>query len=290
MNLLADLKMKQTLMGLVAVATGTSGVLFEIGRGRVVKVAYDTPEATEKLVIEEKIYERLGIHPYITRLVYEYNRMIVLEQHVCTMRQHLAYTRHLGERPQKDQVFEWAIWISQALHHAHSQNVLQVDIGPHNVMLTSDAIPKLCDFAGSSIDGSRPSVEPPPHGAYPYMRDGMPSIHSEIFALGSMFYELETTRKPYYKKKPNEIKILFKRGTFPVTRKLVLGEVILKCWRSQYRNVGEIIQDLVRVEEEYMAAEAVRAEAERRRRAAQNQRIRYFLAALNLFYHQCHRR
>jgi hypothetical protein len=75
-----------------------------------------------------------------------------------------------------------------------------------------------------------------------------PSLHSEIFALGSTIYELETTRQPYDGKLDLEIERLFGAQDFPDTSALVLGEVIAKCWKAEYKNIGEASEDIMHIQ------------------------------------------
>jgi hypothetical protein len=66
-----------------------------------------------------------------------------------------------------------------------------------------------------------------------------PSLQSEIFALGSTRYEVETTRQPYCDKTDTEIERLFSAQVFPATRALVLGNVVAECWKMEYKNIGK---------------------------------------------------
>lgn len=100
---------------------------------------------------------------------------------------------------------------------------MQVDIGAHNALLDWDENVKLSDFAGSSIDGSSPTVFPSRKSQNLNLAEDKPSVQSEIFALGSMLYEVETTKQPCYDKSDSELERLFSRGDFPDISALVLG-------------------------------------------------------------------
>ena len=69
-----------------------------------------------------------------------------------------------------------------------------------------------------------------------------------MFALGSTIYEIETTRQPYYDKTDTEIEKLFIAQDFLDTSALVLGEVITKCWKAEYENVGEAREDIIYIQ------------------------------------------
>jgi serine/threonine protein kinase len=236
------------LYDLRTISCGVSGVVFELSDSAVVKVPYGSNENREQLAIENTIYTRLGSHPYITKFLYAYKGMLVLERLQYPLRKRLWDLRDAGERPPAKDVLRWAIQISQALQHAHSRDVFQVDIGPHNVLLDWAEDVKLSDFAGASIDGSPPSVLPSPHSEHPNMQGKNPSVQSEIFALGSALYEVETTRQPYHDKSDEDIEELFRAGEFPDTSALLLGEVIRKCWGVAYKDVGEAVNDITRIQ------------------------------------------
>jgi hypothetical protein len=125
---------------------------------------------------------------------------------------------------------------------------MQVDIGAHNVLLDQYETAKLFDFAGSSLDKSKPMVASSAHSEQPNMPHTKPSIQSELFALGSMLYEIETTNKPYPDKNDGELEELFKADKYPDTGKLILGEVITKCWMAQYKDASEAIVDIQHIQ------------------------------------------
>ncbi|KAF4448128.1 serine/threonine protein kinase [Fusarium austroafricanum] len=145
-------------------------------------------------------------------------------------------------------ILRWARQIAQALHHIHSRGVFQVDIGTYNVLLDWNEDVKLCDFAGSSLDGSEPTVAPGAHSMHPRISITHPSIRSELFAVGSMLYEIETTYEPYNDKNDGELEELFGADQYPEVAYWALGEVITKCWTGQYADSGKIVIDIGQIE------------------------------------------
>lgn len=77
------------------------------------------------------------------------------------------------------------------------------------------------------------------------------SIQFEMFALGSTLYEIKTTQRPYHNKSDKDIEELFRAGDFPDTSALMLGEVMSKCWRMEYKDVGEAVNDIMRIQSKY---------------------------------------
>ncbi|KAF2746407.1 hypothetical protein M011DRAFT_425029 [Sporormia fimetaria CBS 119925] len=174
--------------------------------------------------------------------------MIVLERLQYPLRKRLWDLRDAGAQPPTNDILRWALQISQALQRVHSRHVFQVDIGAHNILLDWNEDVKLSDFAGSSIDGSEPLIFPSSHSTHPDKSPKDPCIETEIFALGSTLYEIETTQKPHHDKDRIDIKDLLRAGEFPDASTLMLGEAILKCWRFEYQDCGEVVRDIMRIQ------------------------------------------
>jgi serine/threonine protein kinase len=129
---------------------------------------------------------------------------------------------------------------AEGLNHIHSRGVKQVDIGTYNVLLDRKENQKLSDIAGSSLDGSPPTVAPGIYSAHQSLSTMDPTVQPELFPLGSFLYEVETTRRPFDDKNEDEVEALFGLNQCPATSGLVLGEVIRKCWTMTYSNAGEV--------------------------------------------------
>lgn len=223
---------------------GISGAVFQISEAAVIKKPLSGDTCRAQLDVERRIYERLGPHPYITSLLATHKDMIVLERLQYPLRQRLLDFRKNNQRPPSQTVVQWAWQIAQAFRHIHSCGVMQVDIGTYNVLLDWNEDVKLSDFAGSSLDGSEPTVAPSAHSTHPKFPITQPSIQSELFAVGSMLYEMETTFEPYHDKNDGELEDLFEGDQFPDTSDLVLGEVIRKCWAANYTDSIEVVVDI----------------------------------------------
>lgn len=105
---------------------------------------------------------------------------------------------------------------------------------------------KLCDFAGSSIDGSKPMVYNETRGRIP-RRDVTDEL-TDIFALGSAIYELITTRVPYEDKLDWEVKALYIKGVFPTLPDGQAYEqvasifwVARSCWQLHVESAEEVV-------------------------------------------------
>ena len=143
----------------------------------------------------------------------------------------------------------WSLQICKGLEHVHSCNVFQVDISPSNVLLDWEDNAKLSDFARSSIDGCEPLVLPSLHSEHPRWPSSSPTVQSELFALGSTLYGIETTTKPYHDKDDSQVLYLFHKDVFPETEKMVLGQMIQNCWFGRYQSGTEVVVDIEQVRE-----------------------------------------
>jgi hypothetical protein len=118
-----------------------------------------------------------------------------------------------------------------------------VIVGCHNMMLSADGTVKVGDFAGSSIDGSAPTVDYEIRSKLP--RSGEPDEISDIFALGSAIWEMATGWAPYADKTWREVHGLYKRGRFERLRSMPeLDSIIRKCWMQGYSSAQEVVYDL----------------------------------------------
>lgn len=194
--------------------------------------------------MERRIYERLGKHPRITAFLGSQQDVLVLERLQHTLRHRLLEIRNLQQRPAIQDVTRWALQTAEGLDYIHSRGVKQVDIGTYNVLLDRKDNAKLSDFAGSSLDGSPPTVAPGLHSAHPSLSTMEPTVESELFSLGSLLYEIETTHQPFDDKNEDEVEALFESDEYPTTSGLVLGEVIRKCWMMGYHDAGEMVADI----------------------------------------------
>jgi hypothetical protein len=118
-------------------------------------------------------------------------------------------------------------------------------MGCHNLLLDQHNHLKFGDFAGSSIDGEDPTVCCNTHyqtytddSTYPV------TVHTELFGLGSILYEIWTGSMAYQDESDEDVNNYFRKSQFPDVENLPLASVISKCWRGSYSNVAEVVKDL----------------------------------------------
>ncbi|MCX6564202.1 MAG: protein kinase [Candidatus Aminicenantes bacterium] len=160
---------------------------------------------------------------------------------------------------------------AEALEAAHEQGIIHRDLKPGNIMVTPKGLLKVLDFglaklfqpSGAigrtlTVTGSQGLT-----GTLPYMApeqlDGREvDARTDIYALGAIFHELVTGKKPFPQETPSEIMhaILDKQPELPRSLGAQISEglerIILKCLEKEpanrYASAKELIADLNQVE------------------------------------------
>jgi serine/threonine protein kinase len=113
--------------------------------------------------------------------------------------------------------------IADALHYAHAQGIIHRDVKPSNILLKASGKPMLSDFGIARMLGLEDTTDltlsGSPLGSPGYMSpeqgQGKQVDHrTDIYALGTVFYELVTGVKPY--KADTPMAVLHKQLTDPI--------------------------------------------------------------------------
>lgn len=197
----------------------------------------------------------------IAREIQVYQRLEKLGGHKGTLTYHgtfesgirLEFAPNYGLRSyiQKHDVdlkqkLRWACQIAEAVQFIHDAGIIHGDLTNANIMLDKDLNTKVADFAGSSIDGSELLIVVTTSHEYP---GSLLCPQADIFAFGSLFYELMTGERPYKDVPEREIEARYAKGDFPDTTSLLnVGTVIRKCWQGNYARCENVIEELRHVE------------------------------------------
>ncbi|KND88538.1 Megakaryocyte-associated tyrosine-protein kinase [Tolypocladium ophioglossoides CBS 100239] len=224
------------------VAWGSTGlVVLDRATQTVIKSPFN-PENGSPIAREREIYERLA-----ERGRHQGTLLYHGEFEGGGIRLEYASNLDLQSFVQREEVgpalrLHWMIQLADALAFVHDARIIHGDFTTANVFLDDGLNARLADFAGSSIDSSRLLVEVTASHLYP---GNLLSAQGDIFAFGSVMYELGTGKRPYAGLSETDIKSLFQRGEFPdVTSLASLGRIIRTCWEGGYDDSKTLVKDL----------------------------------------------
>lgn len=201
-------------------------------------------DCRQEMMIEAQIYERLGPHPRLVQLKHwnPINCTLTLEYMLNGNLRN--YMENHGQNISIRQRHKWALEATESIKLLHSHGVLQGDVGPHNFLLDNNLELKICDFGGSSLDGSKATVVPGVRYRLPSPQPA--TIKEDLFALGSTIYFIATGHEPYHElADEDQIGKLYEDGIFPDLGGVPFAEAIAMCWRQKAeaaQTILEIIQ------------------------------------------------
>jgi serine/threonine protein kinase len=110
--------------------------------------------------------------------------------------------------------------------------VIHCDIKPDNLLLDENLDLKICDFAGSSLQGSKALVSSSTRFWRPALPKTPCDAQDDIFGLGSTIYTILTGHEPFGELESDEVEARFSSADFPDTSGLPFDEAMQSCWRG----------------------------------------------------------
>ena len=174
-----------------------------------------------------------------------------------------------GPLPEKE-IARLGAQITEGLTAAHAQDIIHRDLKPGNLVVTPDGRLKILDFGLAKLlprVGEKSQIETVTNsdavsGTLPYMapeqlRGETMDARTDIFALGSVLYEMATGKRPFPEESSPRLIDAILHQT-PVTPRAVkasvspeLERVVLKCLEKdptlRYQSATEVGVDLRRV-------------------------------------------
>ncbi len=155
---------------------------------------------------------------------------------------------------------DFACQISDALKHAHDNNVIHRDIKPHNILITTDGKAKVTDFGiaravSEATQTYTRSVIGSAHYFSPEQAKGShTSESSDIYSLGIVLYEMLTGSVPFNGDNPVSVALKHIQETpvnpsaynskIPADMDSVVMKALEKDQTLRYQGVNEFVGDL----------------------------------------------
>ena len=267
-----------TIAGEIA-SGGMGRVLLAIDQALGRKVAIKTladrwagdPSIRARFMAEARATAKLN-HPHIVR-IYNLGKPDEIPHFVMEYVEGASLTQAAGSLTWEQRA-EMMRKIVLAVQFLHEHGLLHRDLKPGNILVGADLEPKLVDF-GLALDldarqrmSSPGEVAGTPGYLSPEQAAGEPQLdaRSDIFSLGSVFYEFLTGRAPFAAESVTDLLRQIREQDPPLPRRLDpeiprdLQNICLKALEKdpeqRYRSAREMADDLRR----FLAGEAVLAE------------------------------
>lgn len=139
--------------------------------------------------------------------------------------------------------------VSEALSHAHKNNIIHRDVKPHNILITEEGVAKIADFGiakaitSATISANAEAVMGSVHYFSPEQaRGGYVDEKSDIYSLGVVLFEMLTGQVPFDGDNPVSVAVkhvkeeMPRPSSFGVQIPPQVEEVVLKATQKYQTN------------------------------------------------------
>ena len=194
------------------VGEGGMGVVYRAERAdlervvaiKILRDPWVSPERRERFAAEQRTLARLN-HACIARLYDAGTLPDGLPWFAMEFVDGLPFTRHCEERGlDARRRIELYRQVCEAVLHAHQHAVLHRDLKPSNILVTHGGQPKLLDFGiakplDEDVERTRAGFRllTPAYAAPEQLRGDPLGVHTDVYSLGAILYELLTGSPPF---------------------------------------------------------------------------------------------
>lgn len=147
----------------------------------------------------------------------------------------------------------WCRQAAEVICYIHEKGVIHSDLRPDNFLVDANLDLRLCDFGGSTF-GELSGEALPDAGFFDPRDPWVTTIATDIFSLGSVMYTIMVGHWPhgspgsymfksFEEKSSYEARVdrLFRSNTWPNVEGIEGGNVIVGCWRKEYKTARAVL-------------------------------------------------
>ena len=167
--------------------------------------------------------------------------------------------------------------INQGVSKAHEKGIIHRDLKPANIMITDDGVVKILDFGIAKLLYQKSKTKSgiimgtPGYLAPEQAKGEKIGPHTDIWALGIIFYEMLSGELPF--SGDTDIALIYSivnNDPFPITQFIedipasieqIIQKMIQKNSEDRYQKVEEVMQDLTNLMENKQEAGTIRLDA-----------------------------
>ena len=168
-----------------------------------------------------------------------------------SLQSYLKKKHEQKEKLSNTQALTWAHQAALALEHLHEKNLTHRDVKSSNIVITKDGMLKLCDF-GFTREMFSTQETTRKRGTLVYkspelLRDGCITSKVDVYAFGTVVWELLTCKKPYKGLNSDKVRnmVLAKETPqIPQECPITVKKLLKGCWLSDKEDrfdMGDVV-------------------------------------------------